>query len=106
MTAPHTALRLLPWPSAEGKPCFPAPGDGSGFVSRLADETEVRQLADGRDVLRSARGVLDDPVSPDAEVRCTAIRLTGASRSRRGWRSRGGGACPRATVNRSGSSGA
>ncbi|EFD67947.1 LOW QUALITY PROTEIN: conserved hypothetical protein, partial [Streptomyces lividans TK24] len=29
------------------------------------------------DVLRSARGVLDDPVSPDAEVRCTAIRLTG-----------------------------
>ncbi|MFD5651025.1 hypothetical protein [Streptomyces sp. NPDC127039] len=77
--APHpaaTALRLLPWLSAEGKPCFLAPGDGSGFVSRLADETEARQLAEGLDVLRSARGVLDDPVSPNAEVRYTAIRLT------------------------------
>ncbi|NEV89346.1 hypothetical protein GUR47_22170 [Streptomyces tendae] len=71
-----TALRLLPWLSAEGKPCFLAPGDGSGFVSRLADETEARQLAVGLDVLRSARGVLDDPVSPNAEVRYTAIRLT------------------------------
>ncbi|MFE0414183.1 hypothetical protein [Streptomyces tendae] len=73
---PRAALRLLPWLSADGKPCFLAPGDGGGFVSRLADETEVRQLAEGLDVLRSARGVLDDPVSPNAEVRYTAIRLT------------------------------
>ena len=75
MTA-YTALRLLPWLSPEGKPCFLAPGDGSGIVSRLADETEARQLAAGLDVLRSARSVLDDPVSPNAEVRYTAIRLT------------------------------
>ncbi|MFF6995744.1 hypothetical protein ACFY93_12385 [Streptomyces sp. NPDC008313] len=42
----------------------------------LADEAEVRQLAEGLDVLRSARQVLGDPVSPNAEVRYTAIRLT------------------------------
>ncbi|MFD4260001.1 hypothetical protein ACFWR9_20870 [Streptomyces sp. NPDC058534] len=75
MTA-YTALRLLPWLSPEGKPCFLAPGDGSGIVSRLADETEARQLTEGLDVLRSARRLLDDPVSPNAEVRYTAIRLT------------------------------
>ncbi|WP_121747858.1 hypothetical protein [Streptomyces sp. E2N166] len=75
MTA-YTALRLLPWLSPEGKPCFLAPGDGSGTVSRLADETEARQLTEGLDVLRSARRLLDDPVSPNAEVRYTAIRLT------------------------------
>jgi hypothetical protein len=45
-------------------------------VSRLADETEARQLAEGLDVLGGARRVLDDPLSPNAEVRCTAIRLT------------------------------
>jgi hypothetical protein len=76
MTA-YTTLRLLPWLSAEGKPCFLAPGDGGGgIVSRLADETEARQLAEGLDVLRSARRLLDDPVTPNAEVRYTAIRLT------------------------------
>ncbi|MFE9925775.1 hypothetical protein ACFYQA_30680 [Streptomyces sp. NPDC005774] len=70
-----TALRLLPWLSAEGKPCFLVPGEGEGIVSRLADETEARQLADGLDVLRSARRVLDDVLTPNAEVRYTAIRL-------------------------------
>ncbi|MER7055175.1 MULTISPECIES: hypothetical protein [unclassified Streptomyces] len=72
----YTALRLLPWLSAEGKPCFLAPGDGGGIVSRLADETEARQLAEGLDVLRCARRLLADPLSPNAEVRYTAIRLT------------------------------
>jgi hypothetical protein len=58
-----TELRLLPWLSADGKPCFLAPGDGGGIVSRLADETEARQLAVGRDVLGSARKVLENPLS-------------------------------------------
>ncbi|MFE9939067.1 hypothetical protein [Streptomyces hirsutus] len=70
-----TALRLLPWLSAEGKPCFLVPGEDGGVVSRLADETEARQLAGGLDVLRSARRVLDDVLTPNAEVRYTAIRL-------------------------------
>ncbi|MFJ8546958.1 hypothetical protein ACIRFH_34295 [Streptomyces sp. NPDC093586] len=70
------SMRLLPWLSPEGKPCFLVPGDGGGFVSRLADETEERQLTEGLDVLRVSRRVLDDPLSPNAEVRYAAIRLT------------------------------
>lgn len=69
-------LRLLPWLSADGKPCFLAPGDDGGTVSRLADETEARQLAVGTDVLGAACRVLGDPLSPNAEVRYAAIRLT------------------------------
>ncbi|MFI1021000.1 hypothetical protein [Streptomyces olivaceus] len=70
-----TALRLLPWSSPDGNPCFLAPGDVGGVVSRFADETEARQLAEGLDVCRSARRVLDDLMTPHAEVRYTAIRL-------------------------------
>ncbi|GAB2791679.1 hypothetical protein GCM10027073_24940 [Streptomyces chlorus] len=70
-----TALRLLPWLSAEGKPCFLVPGEDGGIVSRFADATEARQLADGLDVLRAARRMLDDPLTPNVEVRYTAIRL-------------------------------
>ncbi|MFE0803699.1 hypothetical protein [Streptomyces sp. NPDC058812] len=76
MTYRPTPLRLLPWLSPEGKPCYLAPGGNGGIMSRLADETEARQLAEGLDVCRSARRVLDDPLTPNAEVRYTAIRLT------------------------------
>ncbi|MFG2682950.1 hypothetical protein [Streptomyces sp. NPDC048392] len=76
MTYQHSPLRLLPWLSPEGKPCYLAPGSNGGIVTRLADETEARQLAEGLDVCRSARRVLDDPLTPNAEVRYTAIRLT------------------------------
>ncbi|MFB7088723.1 hypothetical protein [Streptomyces sp. NPDC056296] len=69
-------LRLLPWLSPEGKSCYLAPGSNGGIITRLADETEARQLAEGLDVCSSARRVLDDPLTPNAEVRYTAIRLT------------------------------
>ena len=74
--SPLTTLRLLPWLSPEGKPCFLSAGGQGGYVSRLADETETLQLTTGADVLTRARQVLDNPVSPNAEVRYTAIRLT------------------------------
>ncbi|MFI1354829.1 hypothetical protein ACH4TV_14830 [Streptomyces sp. NPDC020898] len=67
--------RLLPWPSPEGKPCFLVHGSERGYVSRLADEMEATQLSMGTDVLGLARKVLDDPVSPTAEVRYAGIRL-------------------------------
>ncbi|MFD7768624.1 hypothetical protein [Streptomyces sp. NPDC059787] len=73
---PTPSLRLLPWSSPEGKPCFLLNGGEGGYVSRLADETEARQLADGLETLGRARRVLDDPLSPNVEVRYTAVRLT------------------------------
>ncbi|MCC8334731.1 hypothetical protein LMJ38_02085 [Streptomyces sp. R1] len=76
MTYQAAPLRLLPWLSPEGKPCYLAPDSNGGVISRLADKTEARQLAEGLDVCRSARRVLDDPLTPNAEVRYTAIRLT------------------------------
>ncbi|MFE7425237.1 hypothetical protein [Streptomyces sp. NPDC057545] len=72
----YPSLRLLPWSSPDGKPCFLANGTGDGYVSRLADEMEAQQLADGLDVLERARRVLEDPLSPHVEVRYGAIRLT------------------------------
>jgi hypothetical protein len=57
----HPTLRLLPWLSPDGKPCFLADADGGGYVSRLADETEAFQLAEGLEVLVQARGLLGDP---------------------------------------------
>ncbi|MEU3732850.1 hypothetical protein AB0E81_26080 [Streptomyces sp. NPDC033538] len=71
-----TSLRLLPWLTPEGKPCFLSTGSEGGVVSRLADETEDRQLTEGLDVCRFARRLLDDPLTPNAEVRYAAIRLT------------------------------
>ncbi|MFC8370404.1 MULTISPECIES: hypothetical protein [unclassified Streptomyces] len=70
------SLRLLPWSSSDGKPCFLANGVEGGRVSQLADETEARQLADGLEMLGRARRVLDEPLSPNVEVRYTAVRLT------------------------------
>lgn len=69
-------LRLLPWTSSEGKPCFLANATGGGYLSRLADETEALQLAEGLEVLVEARRVLCDPLSPNVEVRYAAIRLS------------------------------
>jgi hypothetical protein len=69
-------LRLLPWSSPAGKPCFlDADDGGDGYVSRFADETEALQLAEGLDVLGEARGVLEDPASPHVAVRYAGVRL-------------------------------
>lgn len=68
-------LRLLPWPSPDGKPCYLSTGDGDGYLSRLADDMEAVQLRMGSEVLGLARKVLDDPASPTTEVRYAGIRL-------------------------------
>ncbi|MGW1674787.1 hypothetical protein [Streptomyces sp. NPDC002324] len=73
--APALELRLLPWPSPDGKPCYLMTDHHGGPLSRLADELEATQLATGTDVLDLARPVLDDPASPYTEVRFAGIRL-------------------------------
>ncbi|MFB6604535.1 hypothetical protein ACFCXR_18310 [Streptomyces noursei] len=68
--------RLLPW-SRDGKVCFLSTDGGPrSFVSRLADDVEDVQLEMAGDVQEAAEKVLTDPMSPHAEVRYTAIRLT------------------------------
>ncbi|MFK0109195.1 hypothetical protein [Streptomyces sp. NPDC091217] len=74
---PHApaAPRLLPWSTPEGKPCYLITDSSGGYLSRLADDLEADRLATGVDVLGRARRVLDDPMSPYAEVRYAGIRL-------------------------------
>ncbi|MFF4313937.1 hypothetical protein ACWDFR_27365 [Streptomyces sp. 900105755] len=72
--APASA-RLLPWPTPEGKPCYLVTDNSGSYLSRLADDMEATQLATGTDVLAHARQLLDDPMSPYAEVRYAGIRL-------------------------------
>lgn len=71
-----SSLRLLPWPTPDGKPCYLVTDNSGGYLSRLADDLEAAQLATGIDVLGDARQVLDDPMSPYTEVRYAGIRLT------------------------------
>ncbi|WP_262055925.1 hypothetical protein [Streptomyces sp. STR69] len=72
---PLTLLRLLPWPSPDGLPCYLSTDSEDGYLSRLANEMEAAQLALAVDVLGGARKVLDDPMFPYAEVRYVAVRL-------------------------------
>jgi hypothetical protein len=75
VTEPVTTVRLLPWLSPEGKPCYLVPGSEGGHLSRLADGIEALLLSTGADVLTLARKVLDDPMARYAEVRFAGIRL-------------------------------
>ncbi|MEU6228404.1 hypothetical protein [Streptomyces sp. NPDC047042] len=75
-TPASSPLRLLPWPSLDGKPCYLVADDnGGGYLSRLADDLEATQLAMAADVLDLARPLLDDPASPYTEVRYAGLRL-------------------------------
>ncbi|MFG2137498.1 hypothetical protein [Streptomyces sp. NPDC048650] len=57
MTDATDTTRLLPWASVDGKPCFLA-GDGTGFVSRVADTVEAAQLGLAAELIAEARRVL------------------------------------------------
>jgi hypothetical protein len=67
-------LRLLPWPSPDGKPCYLS-SDGDGFVSQLADAVEAMQLDVGEELLRHARDMLASPATPAQEFRFLSARL-------------------------------
>lgn len=68
------ALRLLPWSSPEGKPCYVS-GDGSGYVSRLADEMECVQLSMCLELLEHAAGMIGDPDVTGPQLRFLASRM-------------------------------
>ncbi|MGP3976809.1 hypothetical protein ACTWQF_22910 [Streptomyces sp. 8N114] len=59
MHTPTQAARLLPWESPEGKPCYVV-GDGTGHVSRLADDVERVQLAMAADLMEYADDMFAD----------------------------------------------
>ncbi|MCX5444846.1 hypothetical protein RB199_20660 [Streptomyces libani] len=88
--AARVFVRLLPWTSPDGKPCFLA-GDGTGYVSRIADQVEEEQLSSAGDLIDEARRVLAALAWTPGELHLLAVELTAALADvRRVAKSRGG----------------
>lgn len=68
-------IRLLPWTGAEGKPCYVL-GDGTGYVSRMADGVESVQLGMAGDLLGHAVDLLADRKVTSVELHFLASRLS------------------------------
>ncbi|GGY96218.1 hypothetical protein [Streptomyces poonensis] len=71
-----TNLRLLPWTTPEGKPCYLSSDGGDSTLSRLADDMEAAQLASGEQVLAGSRAVLADPKAGERAMRFALTRAT------------------------------
>ncbi|WP_346268240.1 hypothetical protein [Streptomyces sp. SCUT-3] len=71
--------RLLPWSTPEGNPCYVL-GDGSGYVSRVADEVERAQLEEAAELLDRAAGLFDGRRIAPVRLRLLAVRMAEALR--------------------------
>ncbi|MCX4969467.1 MULTISPECIES: hypothetical protein [unclassified Streptomyces] len=93
------AFRLLPWTGPEGKPGYVL-GDGTGYVSRMADDMERVQLDMAHDLLGHAADLLADQRVTGAELHFLASRLSESLvevkrvAESRGWRLSAIGAGP------------
>jgi len=67
-------LRLLPWTTPDGKPCYLSTDSDRSMLSRLADEIEAAQLDSGEQVLAGAREVLADAGAGERAVRFALTR--------------------------------
>jgi len=67
-------LRLLPWTTPEGKPCYLSTDRDDSTLSLLADDIEAAQLASGEQVLTGAGAVLADPKAGERAVRFALTR--------------------------------
>ncbi|MFG3017269.1 hypothetical protein ACGFZQ_01730 [Streptomyces sp. NPDC048254] len=67
--------RLLPWTGADGKPGYLV-GDGTGYVSRLADQIESTHLGMADDLLDHAAELLAEQRATAEELRYLARRLS------------------------------
>ncbi|MDW6059261.1 hypothetical protein SAZ11_16135 [Streptomyces sp. FXJ1.4098] len=73
--------RLLPWSGPGGQPCYlVSDEDGSGYLSRMADEVEAVQLGMGTQLLGHAGELLADRKAGAGELRYLAHRLCEALR--------------------------
>ncbi|MCE3036023.1 hypothetical protein [Streptomyces sp. CMSTAAHL-2] len=79
MTAPNE-LRLLPWSSSDGKPCYLNTDDKTGYMSRLADNIEAVQLGTAAELLEHASDTLNDQDTDPEDMRLLAKELTGSLR--------------------------
>ncbi len=71
---PTDTPRLLPWPSADGTPCFLV-GDGTGYISRIADEMEAAQLDSAGELIEEACRILAARTWTPGEIHLLAVEL-------------------------------
>lgn len=69
-----STLRLLPWASPEGKPCFLVT-DGDGYLSRAADAVESVQLGMAAQLLDHSAAMLEERQVTKAELRFLVARM-------------------------------
>ncbi|NSC23491.1 hypothetical protein FM076_20990 [Streptomyces albus subsp. chlorinus] len=71
-------LRLLPWATDTGKPCYLSPAPEGGVLTALADRVENQHLRDAAEALGEARRVLADPAAGALALR---LALTACARA-------------------------
>ncbi|MEV8014982.1 hypothetical protein AB0O76_01180 [Streptomyces sp. NPDC086554] len=67
--------RLLPWTTPEGNPCYLV-GDGTGYVSHVADTIESVQLGMAGELLDHIHDLLDEPKATHDQLRFAVARLS------------------------------
>ncbi len=67
-------MRLLPWTTPEGNPCYLSTDSDESRLSLLADDIEAAQLDSGEMVLTGAKAVLADPKAGERAVRFALTR--------------------------------
>lgn len=81
---PGHGLRLLPWESDTGKPCYLSTDRSDGVLSQLADQAEEEQLSNGNEILEGALAALNDHKLGELSLRlvltAAAIALADALR--------------------------
>lgn len=75
---PGPGLRLLPWATPAGNPCYLSTDDSGGYLSRKADGMEAEQMREAAAVLTDAEEVLDDPTAGPLTLRVTLQQTTRA----------------------------
>jgi hypothetical protein len=72
-------VRLLPWSGQGDKPCYLV-GDGTGYLSRVADNIECVQLGMSVQLLDHAADMLADNKATTAQLRFLVARMAEALR--------------------------
>ncbi|CAM5244446.1 hypothetical protein [Streptomyces fumanus] len=70
----NDGLRLLPWTTSDGEPCYLRADGPRSRLSRLADDIEEAQLASAAQVLVGCKGVLKDAKAGERAVRFALVR--------------------------------
>lgn len=71
--------RLLPWTGEGGKPCY-LHTDGTGHVTRIADQIETVQLGMANELLDHVTELLDDRTATPDQLRLAIAKLAVALR--------------------------